>query len=74
MAIAKGVHKYSVTVHRKEYEVSVNQQFEAVWRAVGRYGDELIEATGRSESTVLAIWKSRRATEATPKETLKNWR
>ena len=49
MAIAKGVHKYSVTVHRKEYVVSVNQQFEAVWRAVGRYGDELIEATGRSE-------------------------
>jgi len=59
MAIGKGVHKYSVTVHRKEYEVSVNQQFEAVWRAVGRYGDELIEATGRSESTVLAIWKER---------------
>ena len=59
MAIAKGVHKYSVTVHRKEYEVSVNQQFKAVWRAVGRYGDELIEATGRSESTVLAIWKER---------------
>jgi hypothetical protein len=59
MAIAKGVHKYSVTVHRKEYEVSVNQQFEAVSRAVGRYGDELIEATGRSESTVLAIWKER---------------
>ena len=59
MAIAKGVHKYSVTVHRKEYEVSVNQQFEAVCRAVGRYGDELIEATGRSESTVLAIWKER---------------
>jgi len=57
MAIAKGVHKYSVTVHRKVYEVSVNQQFEAVWRAVGRYGDELIEATGRAESTVLAIWK-----------------
>ena len=25
MAIGKGVHKYSVTVHRKEYEVSVNQ-------------------------------------------------
>lgn len=59
MAIATGVHKYSVTVHRKEYEVSVNQQFEAVWRAAGRYGDELIEATGRSESTVLAIWKER---------------
>ena len=59
MAIAKGVHKHSVTVHRKEYEVIVNQQFEAVWRAVGRYGDELIQATGRSESTVLAIWKER---------------
>jgi len=57
MAIAKGVHKYSVTVDRKEYEVSVNQQTEAVWRAVGWYGKELIEATGRSESTVLAIWK-----------------
>ena len=57
MAIAKGVYKYSVTLHRKEYEVSVNQQSEAVWRAVGRHEDELIETTGRSESTALAKWK-----------------
>jgi hypothetical protein len=57
MAIAKGVYKYSVALHRKEYQVSVNQQSEAVWRAVGWFGDELIEATGRSESTALAKWK-----------------
>ena len=66
MAIAKGVYKYSVTVHRKEYEVSINQQSEAVWRAVGRYGDELIEATGRSESTALASWKERARYKGNP--------
>ena len=57
MAIAKGAHRYSVALHRKEYVVSVNQQSEAVWRAVGWYGDESIEATGRSESAALAKWK-----------------
>jgi hypothetical protein len=35
MAMAKGVHKYSVAIHRKENEVSVNQQSEAVFPRKG---------------------------------------
>ena len=66
MAIAKGVHKYSVSLHRKEYEVSVNQQSEAVWHAVGWCGDELVEATARSESTALASWKEKARYKTNP--------